>query len=94
MVKNKKDKKIFERTVAKELHDAWKKLKRKRDGELMATELGYSRPVIDRALNYGYVAMPELPDLINKWFMDRLKAERADAKKLTEEAAKLLENNG
>lgn len=74
----------YERTITEELHEAWKRLRRKRDGELMATELQYSRPVIDRALNYGYVAMPELPDLINGWFMARIKREKESAKILNE----------
>lgn len=74
--------KVWPRTVSQELHDAWKKLKRKGDPEVMAAELGYSRPVIDRALLYGYISMPELPDAINKFFKARLEGERQTAQEL------------
>lgn len=91
----KKISKQYPRTIAEELHEAWQKLKRKRDGELMAKELQYSRPVIDRALNYGYVAMPELPDLISKWLMDRLKNERSSATELLKSLEDMeVEKNG
>lgn len=63
------------RTIAPDLHEAWLKLKRKKDAAVIMAAIGYSRPVIDRALNYGFVSMPELTDKINKFFLDRLKKE-------------------
>lgn len=76
------NKRNWECTITKELHDAWKILRRKGDPELMAETLQYSRPVIDRALIYGYVSMPELPDKINNFFRDRLNKEKEDAQGL------------
>lgn len=78
------NKREWPRTVTQELHDAWKRLRRKGDPELMAEKLQYSRPVIDRALIYGYVSMPELPDKINSFFMERLKAEKDQAQQLND----------
>lgn len=71
-----------ERTISIELHNAWLALKRKGDPERMATELGYSRPVIDKALIYGYVSMQGLVDDINRYFHERLTKERATATEL------------
>ena len=82
MAEKRTNKKEWPRTVSEELHNAWKELRRMGDPEVMATALGYSRPVIDRALIYGYASMPELPDLINKFFKDRLEKERREAKQL------------
>lgn len=78
------NKREWTRTVTQELHDAWKRLRRKGDPELMAETLQYSRPVIDRALLYGYVSMPELPDKINKFFKDRLEKEKSEAQQLND----------
>lgn len=74
----------YPRTIAEELHNAWQKLTRRGDGKAMAEELEYSRPVIDRALNYGYVTFHELPDKINKWLKDRLEKERKNAHQLNQ----------
>jgi hypothetical protein len=82
-------KKVWTRTVSQALLDAWQKLRRKGDPELMAEKLQYSRPVIDRALIHGYVSLPELPDKINKFFMDRLKEEEETAKALLAQADKV-----
>jgi len=79
MAEKRTNKREWQRTITLELHEAWKQLRRIGDPELMAKELGYSRPVIDRALIYGYVSMPELTDLINKFFKDRLERERTEA---------------
>lgn len=89
MAENKKE---WPRTISEELHDAWKRLKRRGDPETMAAELKYSRPVIDRALIYGYVSLQELPDKINAYFMARLNKERESAQALNQaqdELAKL-----
>ena len=77
-------KREWPRTISQELHDAWKRLRRKGDPELMAEKLQYSRPVIDRALLYGYVSMPELPDKINAFFKKRLEDERSAAQQLND----------
>jgi hypothetical protein len=82
-------KKQWPRTVSQPLLDAWQRLRRKGDPELMAKTLQYSRPVIDRALIYGYVSLPELPDKINKFFMDRLSEEEKTASKLMAQADKV-----
>jgi hypothetical protein len=75
-------KKQWPRTVAEELHESWKTLKRKKDPDVIAKQLGVSRPVIDRALIYGYVSIPDLADKITKYFEDRLNKERGDASRL------------
>lgn len=79
MAEKRKNKKEWPRTVTAELHEAWQQLRRIGDPELMAKELQYSRPVIDRALLYGYVSMPELTDKINQFFKERLERERKEA---------------
>lgn len=78
------NKREWPRTISQELHVAWKRLRRKGDPELMAETLQYSRPVIDRALLYGYVSMPELPDKINAFFKARLQGERTSAQELND----------
>lgn len=78
------NKREWPRTISQELHVAWKRLRRKGDPELMAEKLQYSRPVIDRALIYGYVSMPELPDKINGFFKKRLTDERGQAQELND----------
>lgn len=72
----------LQRTISIELFNAWQRLKRRGDPEKMAEELQYSRPVIDKALIYGYVTMPELTDKINGYFMKRLKSEQGVAAEL------------
>lgn len=84
-----KDKKVWPRTIAPELHAAWLKLKRKKDPEVIAEALGYSRPVIDRALLYGYISIPELTEKINKFFIDRLNKEKQQAQGLMGLAAEV-----
>lgn len=78
----KKTKKTYDRTVAAELLEMWQKSRRKKDPDTIAEALGYSRPVIDRALLYGYVSMPELPGLITKFFTDRIQKEIAMSQEL------------
>ena len=82
MADNRTKKKTWPRVVALELLQSWQDSRRKGDPELMAETLGYSRPVIDRALLYGYISMPELTAKITKFFADRLEAERQQAKEL------------
>lgn len=79
---SRESKKQWPRTVAEELHEAWKSNRRKGDPEALAAHCGVSRPVIDRALLYGYVSVEGLTDKINQYFEDRLKKERQDAARL------------
>lgn len=74
--------KKWQRTVSEDLFEAWKKLRRTGDVGLLMKDLKLSRPVIDRALNNGYVSMPELADKINSFFQTRLEAENKKAKEL------------
>lgn len=66
-------------TISAELHQTWQRLMRRGDVLEMRKVIEYSGPTIRRALNHGYVTVPELPDLINKFFMDRLNAEKKAA---------------
>lgn len=77
-----KESKKHPRNVALELLQAWQKLRRRGDGQEMAKDLEYSRPVIDRALNFGHVNVPGMVDSINQWFTERLTRERKSANKL------------
>lgn len=72
----------YPRTVPLELLEAWQKLRRHGESSVMAEKLGYSRPTIDKALNYGYCPSVELPDKINKYFADRMNSERESAAEL------------
>lgn len=78
-----REKRNYTCTIAPELHKTWLRLRRKGDPEAMAAEFGVSRPVIDKALIYGYVSMPHIPDWINDFFKKRLDKEKESAKELT-----------
>lgn len=80
-------KKIWPCTISSELHEAWKKLRRTGDPDAIAKHAGVSRPVIDRALNHGYVTLANLPDKINAYFTDRQEKEKGEAAKLLGQTA-------
>jgi hypothetical protein len=81
-VNRKENKKNWPCTIAPELWDAWKAKRRRGDPVPFAEKLGVSRPVIENALNYGYVVMPGLADQITALFEDRIKQERETAARL------------
>lgn len=70
-------------TITKELFNAWQQLRRKNDAEELSSLLGKSRPIIDRALNYGHVKSNELVEGITKYYEDRKTKEKQRAKLLT-----------
>lgn len=74
--------KKYEMTIAPELLEAWQKARRKGDPEKLASLLGRSRPVIDRALKYGCVKDSDIIDGITKFYVERLNKEGADGKEL------------
>lgn len=69
-------------TIAPELFEAWKKLRRIGDSEQLAELLGKSKPVIDKALKYGFVKNQEVVQGITKFYNDRLQAETKDGAEL------------
>lgn len=80
----------WKRTISEDLFNTWKSLRRRKDAEAIAEKTGFSRPLIDRALKYGYVATPELAPLITEFFENRLESENRDAARLTKKAAELI----
>jgi hypothetical protein len=90
---------LFERTIAEELHIQWKNLRRIGDVEELAHTLGLSKPTINKALIYGCAQRQDVVDGINKFFADRLMAERDKAlelielKKQTDKAQQLLKQS-
>lgn len=76
-------------TISPELFEAWKKLKRRNDAQLMVKQFKARRPIIDNALNFGYALDPKLIEKITAFFMNRLKAEKEAADKLLTAAAEL-----
>lgn len=79
---SRENKKQWTLTIAPELHETWKNSRRIGDPEALAKVCGVSRPVIDKALIYGYVSVEGLVDKINTYFEERLLKERADAKRI------------
>lgn len=80
--RKKKTKADFKRTIAKELHEQWRKLHRSKDPEAIANLLGVSKPTVDKALIYGFVHKQALVDGITKYFADRLMLEKETANRL------------
>lgn len=70
------------RTISKELHDQWKKLRRRDDAKVIAAELGVSKATINNALIYGFVATDRVKDGITKFLADRLLKEKETAAEL------------
>ena len=66
----------FPMNISSELFETWKKLKRKGDPGALCKALELSRPVIDRALNYGHVKNEKNDERISKFFAKRLEAEK------------------
>lgn len=75
-------KREFEMTISPELFNAWGQLRRKKDAEVIAQEIGKSRPVIDRALNFGHVKDQRVIDGITDFFTKRKRREDKQANKL------------
>lgn len=59
------------RNIPEELHEAWKKMRRRDDMKALVTFTGKSYPVISGALNNGYCASQALADNISAYFAQR-----------------------
>lgn len=75
----------FECTIDPELLEAWGKLRRYGDTGILMDKFNLSRPVIDRAINFGYVKKQSLADRITKFFNDRLAREKRSGTKIIKE---------
>lgn len=69
-------------TITDELFTQWKQCTRRSDVKDMAVALGYSVPVINKALKHGHVNQPELVGAITNYFMARVEAEKVQARQL------------
>lgn len=83
----------FPMNISQTLFDTWQQLRRKGDPAKLQKELGFSRPTIDRAINYGNVRTDSTADKISKFFSKRLESEKAEggSVKMGRESKKLLE---
>jgi hypothetical protein len=59
------------RNIPEELHEAWKKMRRRNDMKPLMEFTGKSYPVISGALNNGYCATQQLADKISEYFAQR-----------------------
>ena len=74
--------KDYEMTIAPELFEAWKRMRRKNDPKEIAEQLGKSRALIDRALKYGHVKDQKVVEGITAYYENRLETETRDGKTL------------
>ena len=81
----------FPMNISQDLFDAWQKLRRTGDPKDICKDLNLSRPVIDRALNFGHVKNLEVtPERISKWFAKRIENEKKNPTPLGKASAKLV----
>ena len=71
-------KKTFERTISEPLFETIKMLRRYEDVQKLVYKTGLSRPVIDKALNYGHIRQVSLETAIIEFYEIRAK-EQDDA---------------
>lgn len=72
----------FDRTIAEELFNQWRRLYRKGDSTEIAKNLKVSKPTIDKAVIYGHVHQQRIVDYITSYFADRIMRERHDGDRL------------
>lgn len=67
--------KRYPMTISKPLFDTWQKNRRKNDSVKIMEITGMSRPIIDRALNYGHVKDDDIISTITNYFLMRVQNE-------------------
>lgn len=75
-------KKVFERTISKELFDAWQTNYRTKDIEELMEITGKSYPIIQRALHNGHVKNDALCDTISNFYINRVNKQKEQAEKM------------
>ena len=61
-------KKTFERTISEALFETIKMLRRYEDVQKLVDKTGLSRPVIDKALNFGHIRQASLETAIIEFY--------------------------
>lgn len=69
-------------TISQQLWDAWQILRRVGDAGRIHDKTGISRPIIDRAINYGNVKQAHVERKISEYFQDRFAGEQSKGEKL------------
>lgn len=77
-----KEKKVYECTIDPQLLESWKRHVRHGDALKIMKEAKLSRPVVDRALNFGYVLSTGIAEKITKYFVKRAEGEKKAAEQL------------
>lgn len=77
---SKKRVKTYERTIEKELFDAWSMLRRTEDAQELIEITGKSYPIIYRALNFGNVKEESVCDDISAFYAMRSLKQKQQAK--------------
>lgn len=75
-------------TISQQLFDAWQILRRYGDPGRIHDLTKISRPIIDRALNFGNVKQPHVERKITEYFNDRFNKEKNNGDKLIKIAKK------
>lgn len=69
-------------TISQQLFDAWQVMRRTGDGGHIHDQTNISRPIIDRALNYGNIKQPHVERKITEYFQSRFDNEQSKGDKL------------
>lgn len=77
-----KQKKEFECTIDAALFKTFKMLRRYEDAAMLTEQTGFSRPTIDKALNYGHVRDITLEKALIEFYKNRATEQKAAAKEI------------
>jgi hypothetical protein len=69
-------------TISIQLYDAWQLMRRYGDPGKICKEYSISRPIVDRALNYGNVKEDRVEKKITEFFNERFDRENNKGNKL------------
>jgi hypothetical protein len=77
-----KQKKEFDCTIDRVLFMTFKMLRRYDDAALLTEQMGFSRPTIDKALNYGHVRDITLEKALIEFYKNRATEQKAATKEI------------
>ena len=72
----------FPMNIDQEIYDAWQAHRRKRDVKTISEKIGWSVPIVERALNFGHVKDPEIIERVTKFFINRNAKEKKNVQTL------------